>query len=77
MCNRSRSLCGDETKKVGQMSNLSFSQRFDEMKQARLTCLDVVEHDKISGDLTKNVGQHDFGFGQHNLWRNDSWATWP
>ena len=75
MCNRSRSLCGDETKQVGQMSNLSFSQRFDEMKQARLRCSDVVEHDKISGDLTENVGGHNFGFGRDNLGRDDLWAT--
>ena len=32
--------------------------------------MDVVEHDKISGDLTENVGGHNFGFG-----RDDFWAT--
>ena len=41
----------------------------DLMKRNRRECLDVVEHDKISGDLTKS-------FGRHNFARDDFLATW-
>ena len=41
----------------------------------RLRYLDVVEHDKISGDLTENVRRRNFGFGRHDLGRDDFWAT--
>ena len=46
------------------MSNISCSKRFDETEQARLRCLDVVKHDNISGELTKNFGRHNSVFGR-------------
>ena len=46
------------------MSNISCSKRFDETEQGRLSCLDVVKHDKISADLTKNSGRHNSVFGR-------------
>ena len=45
------------------MSNISCSKRFDETELARLRCLVVVKHDKISADLTKNFGRHNSLFG--------------
>ena len=43
------------------MSNISFSKRFGETEQAQLRCLDVVEHDKISGDINLFSGEMTFG----------------
>ena len=46
-CVTSRSFSPDGTKQARQMSNMRY--------------YDVAERDKILGDLTKNVGRHNFG----------------